>query len=216
MDRSYHSGASEDLAAVLEHLSGHNGKTAKAAIGVSLGGNLLLKYLGERGRTSGLQAAVAVSVPFLLFDCHQRLQTGFSRIYREHLMKRLRRSYLRRFNRRPSPLDVDVAKLRSFFDFDDQVTAPLNGFDGAPDYYQRCSSRGYLCNIEAKTLILHARDDPFMWPNTLPDPTELGPGVLLEVSSHGGHVGFVGGQLPGMPRYWIDQRVVDFLRQECV
>ncbi len=214
LDRSYHSGASEDLAAVLGHISITHATPVWGAVGFSLGGNLLLKYLGERGADARLQAAVAVSVPFRLSDCTQKLEHGLSRMYRDHLMKRLRRSYLRRFARRASPLDVDVGRLRGFFDFDDQVTAPLNGFAGAKDYYSRCSSRNYLHGIQVNTLILHALDDPFMYAHTLPDETELGPGIRMEVSPAGGHVGFIAGPLPGRVHYWLDQRIAEFMRSQ--
>lgn len=214
LDRSYHSGASEDLAAVLEHVAA-GPAPVWAAVGFSLGGNLLLKYLGEQGAAAKLQAAMAISVPFRLADCSRKLERGCSRLYRNHLMKRLRRSYLRRFSGRPSPLRVDVARLRDFFQFDDQVTAPLNGFSGAEDYYQRCSSRHYLSGIQINTLILHALDDPFMYPHTLPTLDELGPGVELEVAAKGGHVGFIAGHVPGRARYWLDQRILAYMQAQA-
>jgi len=210
LERSYHSGASEDLAAVVDHLE-RSGRPPAAAVGFSLGGNLLLKYLGERGAAAPLQAAVAISVPFRLLDAARRLEQGPSRIYREHLMGNLRRSYLRKFATRPAPLAVDVRTLRGFYDFDDQVTAPLNGFAGADDYYTRSSCRRYLRGVTIPTLILHALDDPFMYPQTVPDPAELGPGIRLELSAKGGHVGFVEGRAPGRADYWTDRRIPGYL-----
>jgi predicted alpha/beta-fold hydrolase len=211
LDRSYHSGATEDLAAVIAHLES-KGTPPAAAVGFSLGGNLLLKYLGERESDTPLQAAVAISVPFRLLDAARRLERGPSRIYREHLVGSLRRSYLRKFATRPAPLEVDVRTLRGFYDFDDQVTAPLNGFAGADDYYERCSCRRYLGGVRIPTLILHALDDPFMYPETVPDESELGPGIRLELSPKGGHVGFVEGPFPGREGYWTDWRIPDYLR----
>lgn len=211
--RSYHSGATEDLLSLLEHLRGQLGQAPFAAVGYSLGGNLLLKYLGERPPPIPLQAAVAISVPFQLRDAMARLDRGFSRLYQRHLVGRLRASYQRKFATRTSPLGVDVSQLRSFFEFDDQVTAPLHGFAGAEDYYARCSCRQFLARIQTPTLILHARDDPFMFPHTLPSAAELGPAMRLEVSERGGHVGFVAGRLPWMPRYWAEERLVAFLDQ---
>jgi predicted alpha/beta-fold hydrolase len=213
LDRSYHSGASEDLEAVIQHIAQTQGRQPQAVIGFSLGGNLLLKYLGEQGAATRLQAAVAVSVPFRLMDAAQRLEQGFSRFYREHLLQRLRRSYLNKFRQRPPPLAINVNALRSFYAFDEQITAPLNGFRGAADYYARCSCRAYLKQIVTPTLILHAQDDPFMFRASIPTEAELGPGVTLELARGGGHVGFVGGALPGKARYWTDQRLPVFLKQ---
>ncbi|MCO5760072.1 MAG: hydrolase [Chromatiaceae bacterium] len=213
LPRGYHSGATEDLLSVLAHLAGRLGEPPFAAVGYSLGGNLLLKYLGERPPPIPLRAAVAISVPFRLGDAVGRLDRGFSRLYQRHLVGRLRASYQRKFATLPSPLGVDVARLRSFFAFDDQVTAPLHGFAGARDYYNRCSCRQFLAGIATPTLILHARDDPFMFPSTLPSAAELGPATTLEVSEGGGHVGFVSGRLPWRPRYWAEERLVAFLDQ---
>ncbi len=208
---SYHSGATEDLAEIIAHIESTTGQPPAAAVGFSLGGNLLLKYLGEQGVNTPLQAAAAVSVPFRLMDAARRLEQGPSRIYREHLMQRLRGSYLHKFAKRPVPLEIDVRRLRSFYDFDDQVTAPLNGFAGADDYYDQCSCRRYLGRVETPTLVLHARDDPFMYPETVPGEAELGPGIHLELSAKGGHVGFVEGSIPGKAGYWTDRRIPEFL-----
>ena len=125
-------------------------------------------------------------------------------------MRRLRRTYLRKFAKRRSPLNVDVHRLRGFYDYDDQVTAPLNGFAGADDYYARCSCRRYLPGIQTPTLVIHAMDDPFMFPDTIPRDAELGPGIRLELSDEGGHVGFVQGKIPGRAQYWTDHRITGF------
>jgi predicted alpha/beta-fold hydrolase len=213
LPRSYHSGSSDDLAAVLDHVARSRPAPIRAAVGFSLGGNLLLKYLGEQGEASPLGAAVAESEPFRLADAAQRLERGLSRLYRDHLMARLRTAYLRKQAGRALPLPTDVGQLRSFWDFDDQITAPLNGFAGADDYYARCSSRGFLSSITIPTLIIHAVDDPFMFPDTVPAEAELGPGVTLELSPRGGHVGFVGGAIPGCGHYWTDHRIPEFLTE---
>jgi predicted alpha/beta-fold hydrolase len=180
-------------------------------VGFSLGGNLLLKYLGETERPR-VQAAVAVSVPFLLRDAMLRLNIGASRLYRRHLMRNLKASYRSKFAHMPSPLAVDLDTLHDLFDYDDRVTAPLHGFAGAEDYYARCSCRSFLRHIATPTLILHALDDPFMFTHTVPRADELGPGVTLELSRHGGHVGFVTGALPWRPRYWTEVRTLAWLR----
>jgi predicted alpha/beta-fold hydrolase len=212
LDRAYHSGETADFMAVLEHAVAMSGKPLHAAIGYSLGGNVLLKWLGETGESAPLERAVAVSVPFRLEAAGQRLEQGFSRLYQNHLMKKMRNGYKARFEMRPSPLDVDVESLRTFWQFDDQVTAPLHGFAGADDYYRRCSSRQFLKSIARPTLILHAEDDPFMFPETVPGEEELSPQVTLELSRHGGHVGFIGGSL--LPTRWLEQRIIGYLQEE--
>jgi uncharacterized protein len=211
LDRSYHSGATEDLGEVLAALAQDPQGAPLAAVGFSLGGNLLLKYLGETERPL-VAMGIAVSVPFVLRDAMLRLDLGASRLYRGYLMDRLRATFRRKFSDRPCPLPVAIDSLRDFNQFDDQVTAPLCGFTGVFDYYSRASCRQFLPRITTPTLILHALDDPFMFPTTVPFAHELGPGVTLELSHHGGHVGFVGGRLPWRPVYWLEGRILEFLQ----
>jgi hypothetical protein len=210
LDRSYHSGASEDLAEVLAALAADPEGAPTAAIGFSVGGNLLLKYLGETKRPL-VDAGIAVSVPFVLRDAMLRLDLGSSRIYRTYLVDKLKRAFRRKFSARPCPLSVDIDAIGDFNGFDDQVTAPLCGFAGVFDYYNKASCRQYLAGISTPTLIVHSRDDPFMFPTTIPFEHELGPGVTLEVSRRGGHVGFVAGALPWRPIYWLEGRILGFL-----
>jgi predicted alpha/beta-fold hydrolase len=212
LPRSYHSGATEDVAAVIAHLSNRPPGAPLAAIGYSLGGNLLLKYLGETS-IPGISAGIAVSVPFLLRDAMLRLSTGPSRMYQRYLLDKLKASYRRKLSRIRIPLDLDVDEIRDLFTFDDRITAPLNSFSGADDYYARCSCRQFLHRIDTPTLIIHARDDPFMFERTAPRQEELGPGVCLELTARGGHVGFVSGSLPWRPRYWLETRIIDYLRE---
>jgi uncharacterized protein len=216
--RSYHSGASEDLHEVLTHLAQDPEGLPHAAIGFSLGGNLLLKYLGERGGETGdraplLGAGIAVSAPFVLRDAMLRLDRGASRFYRRYLVDKLKRAFRRKFAVLPCPLDLDIDSIHSFNQFDDQVTAPLCGFAGVFDYYTRASCRQFLPRITTPTLIIHAQDDPFMFPSTVPFAHELGPAVTLELTRHGGHVGFVAGSRPWRPVYWVEGRVLEFLRE---
>jgi uncharacterized protein len=215
--RSYHSGASEDLHEVLTHLAQDPEGFPLAAIGFSLGGNLLLKYLGERGGETGdsaplLGAGIAVSAPFVLRDAMLRLDLGASRFYRRYLVDKLKQAFRRKFAALPCPLDLDIESIHSFNQFDDQVTAPLCGFAGVFDYYTRASCRQFLPRITTPTLIIHAQDDPFMFPSTVPFAHELGPAVTLELTRHGGHVGFVAGSRPWRPVYWVEGRILEFLR----
>ena len=214
LPRGYHSGETGDLGFLVGWLAAREGAAPAAAVGFSLGGNVLLKWLGEQGPHSPLQAAAAVSVPFRLADAARRMNRGFSRYYQAHLLKHMKRAYRKKFSRIPPPLSVDIDQMASFRAFDEQVTAPLHGFSGADDYYARSSSRPYLGRIETPTLILHARDDPFMYPETPPGAGELSPAVTLEGSRHGGHVGFVAGRYPWRPRYWLEQRITAWLREQ--
>jgi hypothetical protein len=189
------------------------GDPAFAIVGFSLGGNVLLKWLGEEGPTASVQTAVAVSVPFRLGDAAERLERGASRIYQGYLLRSLRDKFRRKFAEMPCPIAVDIDKLDTFYKFDDQVTAPLHGFRNVDHYYEASSSRQFLRRIERPTLILHAKDDPFMFPATVPEEAELAPVVRLELSERGGHVGFIGGTWPWHGRRWLDERITDWLRQ---
>jgi predicted alpha/beta-fold hydrolase len=208
--RSYHSGATEDLLEVLQQLE-QRGQPVSAVVGISLGGNLLLKYLGETGTDSGLAAAIAVSVPFHLDKTARHLQRGAAKIYQQYLLRKLLNSYRRKFSQRTSPLPVNLKAIRTLFEFDDRITAPLHGFEGADDYYHRCSAIRYLQGVHTPTLIIHSRDDPFMPQETTPVCEQLGPGITLELSQQGGHVGFVYGQLPWKAEYWLESRISDYL-----
>ncbi|MDJ0738680.1 MAG: hydrolase [Gammaproteobacteria bacterium] len=210
---SYHSGKTDDPQRVVEHVERRYGQPPWGAVGVSLGGNVLLKWLGERGGGSPLRRAVAISVPFLLDAAARRMARGLSRLYQRHLVGSLQASYRAKFARIPSPLDVDVDELDTFHLFDDQVTAALHGFAGVDDYYTRCSSRQYLPGIRVPTLILHARNDPFMFRDTPPEADELPDAVTLEVSDDGGHVGFIEGRVPGLARYYADRRVAEWIAE---
>jgi len=211
LSRSYHAGDTQDLQRTLEHLRATTGAPAVGAVGVSLGGNVLLKWLGQREDSSLLKTAVAISVPFRLADTARRLERGVSKLYQAHLLGRMRASYRRKFRRMDSPLVVDVSRIRTFREFDDRITAPLHGFSGVEEYYRSSSCRRFLRSIRTRTLILHALDDPFMTRESLPSSTELGPGVTLELSPAGGHVGFVAGPSPWSAEYWIERRVIAWL-----
>ena len=212
LSRSYHSGDTGDLQSVVNYLQENNSQGVFAVIGFSLGGNALLKWMGEQGNKSMVKTAIAVSVPFTLSDAGDRLEKSFSRIYQQHLVSRCQKKYTLKFATKRSPLEsIDVKKLNTFYSFDDQITAPLNGFDGADDYYKQSSSRQFLKHIRKPTLILHSKDDPFMWEHTVPTEDELSPVVQLELSESGGHVGFIDGTHPFNIEYWLDQRIVKWL-----
>jgi len=207
----YHSGQSEDPQRILEFLRDQMGIQIYAAVGFSLGGNVLLKWLGEQGSAMPLQRAAVMSVPFQLAHAAWRMGGGFSRLYQWYLVSSMRNKYKIKFANVPSPLEVDINTLNTFWQFDDQVTAPLHGFKGADDYYTRASSLQYIPRIRVPTLILHASDDPFMYVHTPPTPDELPENVWLELTAHGGHVGFVSGLIPGLANYWGERRLLDWI-----
>lgn len=209
--RSYHSGETGDLRAVIEHLK-HKGVDRIALVGYSLGGNVTLKYLGEGRVDDSVACAAATSVPMLLDRCAERMNQGFSRLYQHTLLQRLKSKVAQKKELMAREgLPVDTSQIRNFVEFDDVYTAPIHGFTGAKQYYERCSSRGFIDRIETPTLIIHSRDDPFMTPDVIPAEHELGPGVHLELSAHGGHVGFITGKLK--PRSWLEPRIIQFVSQ---
>lgn len=212
--RSYHSGDTADLRYVIARLAGGITPKPLAAIGYSLGGNVLLKALGEGTGMDPVRTAIAVSVPFDLGRAARRLEQGFSRIYQRYLLDKLRRSVRAKMSAHIMPVSPErLDTLDTFRRFDNEVTAPLHGFRDVDDYYARSSSRQYLPAIATPTLILHAVDDPFIPADAIPAETELGPDVTLELSRRGGHVGFVGGRLPLQARYWLEGRICAHLRE---
>ncbi len=177
---------------------------------------MLLKLLGEWSDSSPITAAVSVSAPMQLDVCADRMNSGFSRLYQNHLMKNLRDSLLKKYTHHPmhSLIGIDekrVKKLRSFWEFDDVYTAPIHGFTSASEYYQKSSAKQFLKDITTNTLIIQALDDPFMTPEILPDKKELSSHVKIELSPHGGHVGFVSGSFI-RPKYWLENRITDYLK----
>lgn len=213
LSRSYHAGDTNDLQYTIAQLEERFPQRLIIGVGYSLGGNALLKWLGQTGVDNPLHAAVAVSVPFKLASATERLEQGFSRLYQRYLVNKLRASAKRKISRPGFPVNLDgLNKLRRLRTFDDTVTAPLHGYRDVVDYYSSASSHQYLKGIRKPTLILHAKDDPFMTQRIIPNEPELSRCTTLELSNHGGHVGFVAGTTPMKPRYWLEDRIVEWLR----
>ncbi|PID50656.1 MAG: hydrolase [Proteobacteria bacterium] len=216
LPESYHSGKTADLQAVLNKLRAR-GQQPVAAVGISLTANLLLKYLGETAESSGLQAAVAISPPFKLALCSKQLEKGLSRVYARYLLNKLKPSFRRKAQQVAMPATlrgIDLDQIKTMYQFDDQITAPLHGFAGADDYYAHSSCFPYLKQIATPTLIIHAADDPFMTPEVIPSPQDVSATVRLEISPYGGHVGFMTAHKPWQIAYWLDQRVPAFLAEQ--
>ncbi len=214
--RTYHSGETEDVDLVVRNLLTRFPRQHLALVGVSLGANVILKWLGEQRDDIDRRvvAAVAVSTPFDLDRSSTRINEGFSRLYQWHFVRKLRRKALMKLEYFPYAADRErVLKARTFREFDDAFTAPLHGFSGAADYYRRSSSLPSLARIRIPTLLLSARDDPFHPRGVLDDVAAAAGGnpcLHLEFTQRGGHVGFVEGP-PWNPRYYLDRRVLDFL-----
>ncbi len=216
--RAYHSGDTADAKAWIAHLHRTYPDVPLYAIGFSIGGNMLLKLLGEWGGDVPLRSAVAVSVPMRLDISADTLEKGFAKLYQGYLLRPLKESLLKKYQLFDMQhyLGIDEARVRTIKtirEFDDLYTAKMHGFSSAQAYYEASSSRQYLKDIVTPTLILHAKDDPFMTPEVLPNREELSDAVTLEVSEHGGHVGFVSGSLFKL-EYWLEERIVVFFEEK--
>lgn len=213
LPRSYHSGETNDLATVIYHLSKREPGVPIAAVGFSLGGNVLLKWLGETGEKNILNAAIAISVPFELEKVSRHVQKGFSKVYQWHFLNCLRKRLGKKFQQYPVEMELpDLYSLKTLWDFDEKITAPLHGFKSVEEYYLRSSSRQYLKKIQVPTLLVQSKDDPFMTQDVIPNCQELSEKVNLELTSGGGHVGFVAGKYPWRTEYWLEKRVPEFLK----
>ncbi|MBA2655873.1 MAG: hydrolase [Tatlockia sp.] len=217
LDRAYHSGDTADLDYFLHCLAEREPNIKKAVVGVSLGGNVLLKWLGENSQQELIKAAVAISVPFQLRLAADRMTVGFSRLYQSYLLRRLRRVFAQKkltYSQETMPPVLQNAhKWRCLWTFDDNVTAPLHGFKNVHAYYRESSSYNFLAKINTPTLIIHALDDPFMTAEAVPGVDKLSKAIRLELSKSGGHVGFISGSTPGKPVYWLEERVPEYLQQ---
>lgn len=222
--RCYHSGETGDIDFLYRTLRQREPETPMAAVGFSIGGNVLLKWLGEQGNHVDLFAATAVSVPFVLSSCADKLDNGFSKLYRASLLRELK-EYVRLKQHHLEALgkneEAEILKqigsldnITSFWQYDDRVVAKLYDFANVDDYYQRASSRQFLQAIAVPTLLIQAQDDPFMTPDVIPELAELSSTVSLEIPAAGGHVGFVTGHNPLRAEYWLEQRIPEFLLQQ--
>ncbi len=211
--RFTHSGATEDLQTVISHVTATGRYSQIALIGFSLGGNLTLKYLGERSSELDprIKGAVAFSVPCDLQSSSTQLARPINRIYMRYVLTSLHDKIRAMMKLMPGKIDDrGYERLRTFKDFDDRYTAPIHGFKDAEDYWRKCSCRPYLSQIQIPTLLVNARNDPFLAGPCYPvAEAEENPNLNLEMPSSGGHVGFIG--FDGDGQYWSERRAVPFL-----
>jgi len=210
--RAYHSGDSEEIDWVLKRFG-----APVYAVGVSLGGNALLKWLGERGETARarVRRAAAVSAPLNLAAAGNALDRGLNRfVYTRHFLASLKPKSLAKLALFPDLYDKEKLRAaRTFREFDNLVTAPLHGFRDTDDYWSRASSGPYLEGIRVPTLVLNARNDPFLPEQALLAAAQkAAPCVVLEFPPTGGHAGFLAGPFPGR-HSWLPQRLFEFLTQ---
>jgi len=212
---TYHSGKTEDLDLVLAHLRKTEGARPFFAAGFSLGGNILLKWLGEKSSGAGafLERAAAVSVPYDLVESVKMMDRGFNReVYTRVLLSTLKKKALLKADQYPGLIDkARVKSCRTFREFDREVTARLNGFQDEVEYWTLSSSGRYLKEIRIPSLLVHAEDDPFFPGKYLPyEIIRESPHLNLCLSKRGGHVGFLSGRFPQMQEQWLEETVLDF------
>ena len=215
--RAYHSGASDDAEFAIARIVADDPGRPTVLMGVSLGGNVLLKWLGERGDAvpPAIRGAVAVSVPYDLAAASRKIERGFSKVYGRFFLKRLKAKTLAKVPSFPGFVDAAaVARVRTLWEFDDVVTGPVHGFASAADYYARSSSMGFLDRIRVPTLLLNAQNDPFLPRTVLHKVRAIAAGnpyLQCEFPAHGGHVGFIAGPHPWRADYWMERHSLDWL-----
>ncbi|HET9582285.1 MAG TPA: alpha/beta fold hydrolase [Gemmatimonadota bacterium] len=217
-DRLYHMGETSDLDWVLETLAAREPGAGLVVTGVSMGGNVLLKWLGERGTCAppAVRGAAAISTPYDLAAAADHLEKGLGPWYVRYFLGTLKRKALDYAARHPGVVDIEgVRRARGFRTYDDAAVAPIHGFADAADYYARSSSLAYLARIRVPTLLVSAADDPFLPPSVLDLAARAAPPqVRCLFTAAGGHVGFVEGP-PWAARSWAEARAVEFLA-ECL
>lgn len=209
----YHSGATYDLETVISHA--HLDYREVCLVGFSLGGNLTLKFLGEdHPTTHKIKKAVVISVPLDLSGSSDQIAKRENLFYARRFLKTLKVKIIQKSRVFPNDIDIEgLNKIRNLREFDDVYTGPLHGFEGAKDYYARCSSINFLSKISAKVLILNALNDPFLSSSCY--PVELGvqlPHIYMDFPNNGGHVGFAPRNRKDV--YWSEKRALEFLQSD--
>ncbi len=217
LPRAYFAGDSAEIGSVLARLRSRFPQARLHAVGISLGGNALLKWLGESGSAARqfVASTAAVSAPLDMNAAGTALDRGLNRrVYTAHFLSTLKAKSLAKAARFPGLLDANaIRKATTFREFDTLVTAKLHGFRDAEDYWTRASSKPLLPNIDVPALVLNAQNDPFLPASALPRTQQVSPSVALLQPETGGHVGFPDGVFPGHID-WLPQRILDFLARQ--
>jgi len=214
--RAYHSGDSDEIDWILRRLQAANGGRPLHAAGISLGGNALLKWAGERGAAAAelVTGVAAICAPLDLAACGHHLARGFNRVYTQYFLKTLKAVSAARLRQFPGLFDeARMLAAINLYQFDDAVTAPVHGFAGADDYWQRASAKPWLKSIAVPAVAVNPKNDPFLPAAYLPSTADVSPQVRLEQPAGGGHVGFVSGAFPGNLD-WLPQRLLHFFLYE--
>jgi predicted alpha/beta-fold hydrolase len=215
----YHAGLTADLRVVIEELIRCEGLPRIVAAGFSLGGNLVLKLAGEYGDEAPpeLKAIAAVSPSVDLLASNDLLRRTRNAVYHQNFLYFLKRRIRLKEKLYPGLYDSkDLDRIRSINEFDDCYVAPAFGFENARDYYAKASSLPFISRIRVPTLIIHAKDDPFIPFAPLDDPAiAANPYVLVTATPRGGHVAFISELPPDEDRFWAENRLLDFSGEVC-
>lgn len=214
--QTYHSGKSEDLEFVVEYLREEQRRSVLYVVGFSIGGNIVLKWLGEQGREASgkVRKAAVVSVPYDLAKSVDLMDCGFNReVYTRSLLGRLKAKVFSKEKDFPNAIRYDlVNRCKTFRVFDREVTAPLNGFSDEKDYWSKTSCRGFLRAIQVETLLVHSENDPFFPGRYLPfEDIHHSKYLHMLLLPEGGHLGFVSGLWPWKQDPWLEKKIMEFL-----
>ena len=211
LPNSYHSADIRDLNFFSPWLSTHFPNAPLFLVGFSLGGNVAVNYLAANP-DNPYRAAAVICAPLDLASCSKKVNQGSSKIYQKYLLDLLKNSSLKKYQEQQLAelLPEKIKAIKTLWEFDDLVTAPLNGFKDAADYYQQASGKPRLQLIKQPTLLIHAIDDPFLNHQDIIAIDKLPTNLHFEISQHGGHVGFIYGNNPFKPKFWLEERIPQF------
>ena len=212
---SYHSGKTDDLGAVISYIDKKFNYDEYYLIGFSLGGNLILKYLGENGHDlpSKIKSAVTISVPCDLKGSSEAISKFWNLIYMQRFIRSLKHKALFKSQQFPDSFlnKNEIDKIKNLYDFDNLYTAPAHGFKDAFDYWDKNSSKQFITKINIPTLLINAADDSFLSKSCFPvKEAKINSNFYLEIPKYGGHVGF-NSNLSKTKDQWLENRVVQFL-----
>ena len=215
LKQTYHSGKSEDLEYVVDYLREKEKRQALYLIGFSIGGNIVLKWLGEKGNaiSQEIKKATVISVPYDLTASVKLMDNGFNRyVYTRSLLTSLKAKIRMKEAQYPAAIHYGLAKrCTTFRAFDREVTAPLNGFRDEADYWTKTSCKNFLKTVAIPTLLIHAQDDPFFPGKMLPmDAIRNCKHLQVLMTHHGGHLGFIAGRWPWKQESWFERRIIEF------